>query len=404
MADAACPGFRFAGLGSGAKAVGQAAAATGEAFGLGLVAADADAVAAGVFTRNRFRAAPVTLSEARIKSGSCRAILVNSGNANAMVGGRGLTDAEAMTHYVARALECDDKRVMVASTGRVGRLLSVEPIVFVTPQLVKALRPDGLDDFVHAIQTSDRTDKRALRLMPFGKKTIARVLGVAKGAGLLGPDMATTLAFVLTDVAVGRSFLKKALAEAVGSTFNRTSVDGESSTNDSIFVLSSGKAKNKPIEGGEAGDAFRAALTEVLDELARGVVRDARGTSHVVSFEVTGATTDAAALQIASHLARSLPVKAALFGADPAWPRLLSVMGNAGIELDAEKIDIAIGEIDLVRAGAGLGLEAERRAHEVMRRGEYPLRVRVGRGKGQARYVGCDLSVDSVRAAAGSWL
>lgn len=371
---------------------------------LGLVAADEDAVAAGVFTKNRFRAAPVELSEARIKSGSCRAVMVNAGNANALVGERARTDAEAMAHYAARGLKCDEKRVLVASTGAVGRPLPIEPIVMATPRLCAALRPDGLDDFVRAIQTSDRTDKRALRLIPFGKKTRARVLGVAKGAGLLGPDMATTLAFVMTDVAVGKAFLKKALAEAVDLSFNRASVDGEASTNDALFVLSSGKAKNKPIEGGEAGEAFRAALTEVLDELARGVVRDARGTTHVVSFEVSGAVNEDAALAIARHLARSLPVKAALYGADPTWPRILSVMGNCGLELDAAKIDIAVGEIDLVQGGVGLGPEAERRAHEVMRRGEYPLRIRVGKGKGQARYVGCDLSVDSVRAAAGSWL
>jgi glutamate N-acetyltransferase/amino-acid N-acetyltransferase len=376
----------------------------GDHFGLGLVVADADAVAAGVFTRNRFRAASVELSEERVKAGVCRAILVNSGNANAIVGERGRADAEAMTHYVARALDCDNKRVLCASTGRVGRPLNVEPIVLVTPQLTKALRADGLDDFVQAIQTTDRTDKRSLRLMPFGKKTIARVLGVAKGAGLLGPDLATTLAFVFTDVAVGKGFLRKALAEAVSNTFNRASVDGEASTNDAVFVLSSGKAKNKPIEGGEAGEAFKTALTEVMDELARGVVRDARGTSHVVAFEVSGATNEAAALRIASYLARSLPVKAALFGADPTWARLLSAMGNCGVELDADKVDIAVGEVDLVRAGVGLGLDAEKRAHEVMRRGEYALRLRVGKGKGSARYVGCDLSVDSVRAAAGNWL
>lgn len=400
MADAACPGFRFAGVGSGQKAVSE----VGDGFGLGLVAADADAVTAAMFTKNRFRAAPVELSESRVKSGLSRAIVVNSGNANAIVGERGRSDAEAVTHYVARALGCDDKRVLCASTGRVGRPLQVEPIVLVTPQLTKALRPDGLDDFVHAIQTSDRTDKRALRLMPFGKKTIARVLGVAKGAGLLGPDLATTLAFVFTDVAVGKAFLKKALAEAVDATFNRCSVDGESSTNDAVFVMSSGKSKNKPIEGGETGEAFKTALREVFDELARGVVRDARGTSHVVSFEVSGAATEAAALQIASHLARSLPVKAALFGADPTWARLLSSMGNCGVEIDPSKVDVAVGEIDLVRAGVGLGLDAERRAHEVMRRGEYALRIRVGKARGAARYVGCDLSVDSVRAGAGNWL
>ncbi len=396
MADAACPGFLFAGVGSGVKPPPE--------LDLGLVAGDADVAVAAAFTKNRFRAAPVELSEARAKSGACRAIVVNAGNANALVGERGRADAEAMTHYAARALDCDEKRVLVASTGAVGRALPIEPIVLATPRLAQALRPDGLDDFVRAIQTSDRSDKRALRLIPFGKKTKARVLGVAKGAGLLGPDLATTLAFVFTDAAVGKALLRKALAEAVSTTFNRMSVDGESSTNDSIFFLASGKAKNKPIEGGETGDALRTALTEVLDELARGVARDARGTSHVVTFEVSGAANVADAERIGAHLARSLPVKAALFGADPTWARLLSAMGNCGVALDPRKIDVAVGEVDLVRGGAGLGPEAEQRAHEIMRRGEYAIRLRVGGGKGEARFVGCDLSIDAVRAASGTWL
>ncbi len=396
MADAACPGFKFGAVASGVKAPGE--------LDLALLAADADASCAAVFTRNQFRAAATQISEQRAKSGTCRAIVVNAGNANALVGERGRTDAEAMAHYAARGLKCDEKRVLLASTGVVGRPLPIEPIVLATPRLVASLRPDGLDDFVRAIQTSDRTDKRALRLIPFGKKTRARVLGVAKGAGLLGPDLATTLAFVVTDVAIGKAFLRKTLQEAVSNSFNRMSVDGEASTNDSIFVLASGKAKNKPIEGGETGLAFRAALTEVLDELASGIARDARGTTHVVRFEVSGASTESDALTIASHLARSLPVKAALFGADPTWPRFLSSMGNCGVPLDPGKIDIAVGEIELLRGGVALGQEAERRAHEIMRRGEYVLRIRVGKGKGAARFLGCDLSVDAVRAAAGTWL
>jgi glutamate N-acetyltransferase/amino-acid N-acetyltransferase len=399
MADAACPGFVFAGVPSGIKPPGE--------LDLALVAGEKDLVVAGVFTKNRFRAAPVELSEARAKAGTCRAIVVNAGNANALVGERGRTDAEAMAHYVGRALDCDEKRVLVASTGAVGRALPIEPIVLSTAPLAKALRKDGLDDFVRAIQTSDRTDKRSLRLLPIGKKNRPRLLGVAKGAGLLGPDLATTLAFVFTDAAVGKAFLRKALVEAVDLSFNRMSVDGESSTNDSIFVLASGAAQAKglkSIEGGEAGEAFRAALREVLDELARGVARDARGTSHLVTFDVSGATNEDEALRIARYLACSLPVKAALFGADPTWPRFLSAMGNCGIALESSRIDIAVGEVDLVRGGAGVGPQAEEQAHEVMRRGEYVLRIRVGKGKGAARFVGCDLSIDAVRAAAGTWL
>jgi len=286
MADPACPGFRFAGLHCGVKKVIKP--------DLGLIVADGEVPAAAVFTRNRVRAAPVLVSEAHVKAGIARAVVVNSGNANACTGTRGLQDAQAMAAFTARALGCDEKRVLVASTGVIGEALPIERVVEALPRLAKSARPDGLDDFTRAIMTTDRFEKRSLALVSLGPKTRARVVGVAKGAGMIAPNMATTLAFVVTDAAVSKGLLKTALREEVEETFNQASVDGDTSTNDSVFLMASGAAKNRPIEDGDRAKAFRAALREVLGDLAQQIVRDGEGATHVVRIEVQGAHSDEA--------------------------------------------------------------------------------------------------------------
>jgi glutamate N-acetyltransferase/amino-acid N-acetyltransferase len=388
MADVACPGFRFAGIACGIKKTERA--------DLGLIVAEEDVPAAAVFTRNRVRAAPVILSEKRVASGVARAIVVNSGNANACTGARGLADAEAMSHYVAKAIGCEDKRVLVASTGVIGQPLPIERIVEATPRLCAAARPAGLDDFTRAIMTTDRFEKRALALFPLGPKTRARLVGVAKGAGMIAPNMATTLGFVTTDAAVSKSFLKRALQEEAQA-FNEVSVDGDTSTNDSLFVMASGACKNKPIEGGDKGLAFRQALREVLTQLSRQIVRDGEGATHVVTIEVLGAPSAEGAERVARRIGSSPLVKTAFYGADPNWGRIVCAIGNAGVEIDPAKIDVAVGEVELVRGGAGIGSEAERAAHEVMRRGEYTVRVHLHGGRGEGRHVTCDLGVDYVK-------
>ncbi|MGZ5907719.1 MAG: bifunctional glutamate N-acetyltransferase/amino-acid acetyltransferase ArgJ, partial [Reyranella sp.] len=305
-------------------------------------------------------------------------------------------DAQAMGHYTAKAIDCDEKRVLVASTGVIGQPLPIEPIVMATPRLVAAARPDGLDDFTRAIMTTDRFEKRSLQQVPLGPKTRARIVGVAKGAGMIAPNMATTLVFLCTDAAVTKGFLKKALAEEI-EVFNQISVDGDTSTNDSAFLLASGAAKNKPIEGGDKGASFRAALREVLADLGRQIVRDGEGATHVVTIEVLGAENADAAERVARRIGSSPLVKTALFGADPNWGRILAAIGNSGVKIDPDKIDVAVGEVEIVRAGAGVGGQAEQAAHEVMRRGEYVIRVHLHGGRGEARHVTCDLTVDYVK-------
>lgn len=363
---------------------------------LALLLADDDVPATAVFTRNQVRAAPVVLSEKRVAAGTARAIIVNSGNANACTGERGTRDAEAMAHYAAKAIDCDEKRVLVASTGVIGLPLPIEPIVTATPRLVAGARPDRLDDFTRAIMTTDRFEKRSLQLVPLGPKTRARIVGVAKGAGMIAPNMATTLVFLCTDAAVTKGFLKKALAEEI-EVFNQISVDGDTSTNDSAFLLASGAAKNKPIEGGDKGASFRAALREVLADLGRQIVRDGEGATHVVTIDVQGAENAEAADRVARRIASSPLVKTAFFGADPNWGRILAAIGNSGVKIDPDKIEVAVGEVEIVRGGAGVGDAAERAAHEVMRRGEYVIRVHLHGGRGEARHVTCDLGVDYVK-------
>ena len=385
----ACPGFKFAGVVAGIKASGRP--------DLGLIVAEDDVPTAAVFTQNRVRAAPVDLSEANVKSGVARAIIVNSGNANACTGDKGAFDAAAMAEYAARAVGCDKKRVLVASTGVIGQPLPIERIVQATPRLAAAARADGLDDFVHAIMTTDRFEKRALHLVPLGPKTRARVVGVAKGAGMIAPNMATTLAFLTTDAAVSKTFLRTVLREEVAATFNAISVDGDTSTNDMVAIMASGAAKNKPIDGGDKGKAFRQAVHDVLDELSRQIVRDGEGATHVVTIEVLGAENAAAADAVARRIAASPLCKSAFFGADPNWGRILAAIGNAGVDVDPRKLDVAIGEIEICRGGVGVGAEAERHAHEVMRRGEYTIRVHLNRGRAQGRHTTCDLTVDYVK-------
>ncbi len=385
---AACPGFKFGGLYCGIKKT--------QRNDLGLIVAEDEVPVAAVFTQNRVKAAPVKLSQKRVASGLARAIIVNSGNANACTGKRGMEDAEAMAHYAAKAIGCDDKRVLVASTGVIGQPLPIEPIVMATPRLVQIARGDGIEEFTRAIMTTDRFEKRSLHLLPLGPKTKARLVGVAKGAGMIAPNCATTLVFITTDAAVSKAYLKKALAEEI-AVFNQHSVDGDTSTNDSVFLMASGAAKNKPIEGGDKGADFRKALRDVLAELADQIVRDGEGATHVATIEVMGAENADSAEKIARRIGSSPLVKTAMFGADPNWGRILAAIGNAGVDIDPDLIDIAVGEVEIVRAGVGVGGQSEQAAHEVMRRGEYTIRVHLHQGRGEGRHVTCDLTVDYVK-------
>jgi glutamate N-acetyltransferase/amino-acid N-acetyltransferase len=383
-------GFRFAGVHGGVKVDG--------ALDLGLVVADEPAVASGLFTKNRVRAAPVVISERRLKKGICQAILVNSGNANACTGKQGHQTALALSRGAAVCLRIPTSLVVPASTGVIGEQLPREGIEAAIPGLVSDLSEAGAARFARAILTTDRGPKVAQAELRVGRTT-CQVLGIAKGAGMIHPNMATTLAFVTTDARLRRATLSRVLRQATEGSFNRTTVDGDTSTNDSIYALASGVATNRVIEEkSPAGRRFVGALTEVLETLAKKIVADGEGAQHLVRIEVRGARTDADAVQIARTIAGSLLVKTALHGCDPNWGRILAAAGRSGARFNPDHVSMRIGDVPIYRRGTPIMTpKTEARAAVTMKRPEYRISVMVGRGRGLGHYWTCDLGHEYVR-------
>nr|WP_246325191.1 bifunctional glutamate N-acetyltransferase/amino-acid acetyltransferase ArgJ [Dissulfurirhabdus thermomarina] len=369
---------------------------------LGLVVADRPAVAAGVFTRNRVKAAPVLLDTARLQArAEARAILVNSGNANACTGPGGLADAEESCRLVAAATGVPADEVLVASTGVIGWPLPMDRIRQAIPELARGLSEDGLEAVSRAILTTDTAAKTAARALSLGGRDVT-VAGMAKGAGMIGPDLgpphATMLAFLFTDAPVEAPWWQAVLAAAAGTTFNRILVDGDTSTNDTVLALASGAAGGPPIGPGRPGAAeLEAAVTGVCAELARRICLDGEGATKLVRVAVTGAPDDAAAERIARVVAASPLVKTACFGEDPNWGRVAAAAGRAGVPFDPGDLAIGIGGVEVVAGGRPTGLEAEERARAAMRGREFAVELRVGTGPGRAEILTTDLSVDYVR-------
>jgi glutamate N-acetyltransferase/amino-acid N-acetyltransferase len=383
-------GFRFSGVHAGIKPDGG--------LDLGLLVANEPAAAAAVFTRNRVRAAPVVISERRLKAGLCQAILVNSGNANACTGKEGQEAALALTRAAAGALGAATKLVVPASTGVIGVQLPRKTIEAAIPFLVSSLSAGGASLFSRAILTTDRGPKITEAEVKVGR-TSCRVLGVAKGAGMIHPNMATTLAFVTTDAAIGQRALQRFLGRATEHTFNRASVDGDTSTNDSIYALASGAATARRIdERGATGKRFGAALEEVLESLAKMIVADGEGAEHLVRIEVEGARTDADAIQIARTIACSQLVKTAIHGCDPNWGRILAAAGRSGARFNPDHVSVRIGKVAIFREGRPtMTAKIEAKAAATMKHQEYVISVRVGKGRGLGHYWTCDLGHEYVR-------
>jgi glutamate N-acetyltransferase/amino-acid N-acetyltransferase len=383
-------GFRFAGVHSGVKA--------DDALDMGLVAADQPATAAGVFTQNRVRAAPVVISERRLRSGLCQAVLVNSGNANACTGKEGRRAALALTRAAASSLRVPRSLVVPASTGVIGVQLPQDNMKAAMPGLVGDLSEAGATRFARAIMTTDRGPKVAQAEVKVGR-TVCRVLGIAKGAGMIHPNMATTLAFVATDASIHRATLRRLLRRAAEETFNRATVDGDTSTNDSIYALASGAATSRVIaEKSVPGRRFAGALADVLESLAKKIVADGEGAEHLVRIEVRGARTHTDAVQIARTIAGSQLVKTALHGCDPNWGRILAAAGRSGAGFNPDHVSMKIGEVPIFERGAPvMTAETEAKATATMKRPEYQITVKVGRGRGLGHYWTCDLGHEYVR-------
>jgi len=382
-----CPGFKAAGVAAGIKKNGRK--------DLGLILADAPASVAGVFTRNRVQAAPVLLDRERTAGGVCRAVIVNSGNANCCTGDAGYRNAERMARAVAGGANVPEAQVLVASTGVIGEPLPVERIEQALPDLLRAVRPEGLADFAEAIMTTDRVPKGVSRQGRVDGRTFT-VTGVAKGAGMIRPDVATMLCFLMTDVQADPALLREALAAGADRSFNRITVDGDTSTNDTILLLASG-VSGAALRAREACAAFQAVLDEVMLALAKWVVKDAEGSNKLVEICVRGAGSDSDARRIAETIAHSPLVKTALFGEDANWGRILAAAGRAGVPLDPGRVDIFIGAVRMVSAGAGCGKDAEAEATRVLKGEEFTIAVDLHLGAGASSMFTCDFSIDYVK-------
>jgi len=391
------PGFLFAGVAAGIK---KRAGALDVALAVATPPDPRLCAMAGVFTRNRLAAAPVQVSRARLARRGARAVVVNSGNANAATGAAGLRDAEEMTARAAAACGLRPAEVAVASTGVIGMPLPMARVRAGIDRAAAALAPgaDGFAGFARAILTTDKGPKVHAAGARVGGTRIT-VAGCAKGAGMIAPNLATTLAFVFTDAVVDGPWLRRLLVAEADLTFNRISVDGDTSTNDSLFALASGAAKTDALahDRGPGGQAFVAALHEVLLALATQIVRDGEGATKVVTIHVTGARSARDARAVARRIAGSPLVKTALHGADPNWGRILAAVGNAGVPVDPARLEVDLGRVPVVRGGVGVHApDTERRSHEVMRRPEYAIRVGLGAGAAEASVTTCDLSPEYV--------
>jgi glutamate N-acetyltransferase/amino-acid N-acetyltransferase len=340
----AAVGFRAAGIHCGIKP---------DRPDLALVVSDVPASAAGTFTQIRTRSAPVILSERKLQSGRAQAVLVSSGNANACTGHRGFADAQAMMAAAASALGIPEDLVVVASTGVIGRPLPMDRILPAIPRLVAALGPDGLPA-AEAMMTTDAWPKTAAARVHLGDGTVS-IGAIAKGCGMIHPDMATMIAIITTDAAVDAPLLRRALRTAVDRSFNCISVDGDTSTSDSVFLLANGAAGAAPIAAPDRRyEAFLAGLTHVARRLARLMVQDGEGATRLVEIVVRGARTDAEARLVGRTIMTSLLVKTAFHGGELNWGRLAAAAGRSGADLDPDRLSIAIGHVEIVRDGVGV--------------------------------------------------
>ncbi len=383
------PGFRFAAAMAGIKKAGV--------WDLALMAAEEPVAAAGVYTSNRVKAAPVLLTRQRLRSGQAQAILVNAGNANACTGDLGLDAARETTRVAAELLKIPDRLVLPASTGVIGQPLPVGKIKAALPDLVANLQPEGLPEVARAIMTTDTRPKTASFKGKVGGQEFT-LAGIAKGAGMIHPDMATLLVFIFTNAGASPRVMKSLLRQALPVSFNRITVDGDTSTNDTILFLASGKAGNPVIAGAGPGMAVLGeALNAVMGDLARQVVADGEGARHVFRVEVKGAATPAAARKAAMTVALSPLVKTAMAGEDVNWGRIMAALGRSGARFDPERVDIAFGDCLVVKGGLGLGAAAEARAQQVIKSGNFTLNIKLNAGACADYYDTCDYTEDYIR-------
>ena len=366
-------GFTFSAVNAGIKSPDH------EGLDLGLIVCAHEAVASGVFTRNLVKAAPVLIGMEQAKRGTARAIIANSGNANACTGNQGIDDARSMMEAIADSLQIPAEEVVPLSTGVIGVRMPIERILAKIPALLARLGED-VDGFERSIMTTDTFPKIVAR-----RAGGACVLGFAKGAGMIAPDMATTLAVVLTDAKITKQDLDNIVLSSIAESFNAITVDGDTSTNDTLIALSSGLV--------DAGlPEVQQAIQETIQELAMMVVRDGEGATKLVTIDVSGAPSPDDAKTIAMSVANSLLVKTALFGADPNWGRIVAAVGYSGVSIDPGRISVRIQGLPIVEAGEQTSSFDEDALHEALLSREIAIAISVGDGPGTFRAWTTDLS------------
>jgi glutamate N-acetyltransferase / amino-acid N-acetyltransferase len=391
--EAALPkGFRFAATACGLKKTG--------ALDLAILSSDVPASAAAVFTQNLVVAAPVTLSKKHLAAskGRMRAVVVNAGNANCATGAQGDSAAQRTVEEAARRLGLPPHELFVCSTGVIGVQLPVEKILRALPMLSRNRRPSARSfaEFSLAICTTDTRPKTASASFRMSGKRI-HLIGCAKGAGMIHPNMATTLAFVATDANISPSLLQRTLRDVTGRTFNAVSVDGDTSTNDTLLVLANGAAGAPPIaNASKAHRQFTAALEQVCGSLARQIVADGEGAQRVIEIEVRGAKSESAAKKIAETIATSPLVKTAFAGGDPNWGRIFAAAGRSGVKFDPSLVEITMAGIKVLQRGQPIDFN-ERAASNKLLADHVPIVVHLHAGKSSARYWTCDFTAEYVR-------
>ncbi len=384
-------GFLFSGISAGIKKDGKR--------DLGLIYSEVPARVAGLFTTNKIQAAPVILDRERIRKGLCQAVIINSGNANACTGKRGLRDAKRICSLVAKHLGIDEDLVLISSTGVIGVPLPMDKIEREIPKLVEGLSPDGWDKTVESIMTTDTFPKYRASNFTIKDKEV-RLFGMVKGAGMIRPDLATMLSFLVTDANIESYTLKNMLKKAVETSFNRITIDGETSTNDTVLLIANGKSNHPVINKiDKEAKIFQSKLSDLCEELAKSIVMDGEGATKFIEIIVRGAKTRDDAKKIAYTIANSPLVKTAFYGEDVNWGRILAAIGHSGVRVDPEKIDLFFDKIPLVRKGVGI-LSNESKASESLRNRSLKVVVNLNLGKEEFSVYTTDLSIDYVKVNA----
>jgi glutamate N-acetyltransferase/amino-acid N-acetyltransferase len=382
-------GYQFAGISAGIKENGKR--------DLGLICSKIPAQVAGLFTTNAVKAAPVQLDMGRIKRGLCQAVIVNSGNANACTGSRGLKDAKRVSSLVARYLGIDERLVFPSSTGVIGNPLPMKKIERGIPELIENLSPGGWMNTVEAMMTTDTFPKvEAATCRIKGRRV--KLCGMVKGAGMIRPDLATMLSFLVTDAHIQSSLLQKMLERAVEASYNRITIDGETSTNDTVLLLANGLAGHPSLNRMDRdGEAFQSMLSKVCRNLAESLVKDGEGATKFIEIVIRGARNKEDAKQAAYAIAHSPLVKTAFFGEDANWGRVLCALGYSGARINPSRIDLFFDKLPVVRNGMGVGYRLEEKAGQILKNKSFKIIVDLHQGKSSFSVLTTDLSIDYVK-------